>query len=237
MYIQFVFSHYGYFSLCRLAEQFGCAGIVNCEPRAMASTSSSTTVSSYNNNRPPLPLDEQFYSPFPSTCNCPDQKETVQHVSWKPTNPLRRFTVCPNRFKDVKELQKCKLCKCSLFEWNDTPLTDFQKSMWFRLKGMVQSLENQVQSLEDQVARLEAEAALMVDLQQQKDKIIAKLEATVADKPKEKAKKVKKVKKICCFPISVVVFSLGVFLIAWWLKLNGSPCWRSLKAQGLMLSP
>jgi len=215
----------------------------------MASTSSSTTVSSYNNNRPSLPLDGQFYSPYPSTCKCPDEKETVQHVSWKPTNLLRRFTVCPYRYKDEKELEKLKLCKCSLFVWNDTELTDFQKSMWFQLMDMnqslknqvqslenqVQSLKNQVQSLENQVARLEAKAA-------QKDKIIAELEAIVADKPKEEAKKadkpkeeakkVKKVKKICCFPISVVVFSLGVFLIAWWLKLNGS-----LEAQWLMLSP
>jgi len=212
-------SHYGSFSLCRLAEQFGCAGIVNCEPRAMASTSSSTAVSSYNKNKPPLPLDEQFNSPTPSSCQCPDNKETVQYVSWKPTNPLRRFTVCPNRYKDLKDDQH-KLYKCSLFEWNDTPLTNFQKSMWFRLKDMVGNLETQVGSLENQVERLKAEAA-------NKDMIIAKLEATVAEKPKEEAKKVKKVKKvkkISCFPISVVVFSLVVFLIAWWLKLNGSPC-------------
>jgi t-SNARE complex subunit (syntaxin) len=74
--------------------------------------------------------------------------------------------------------------------------------------------------LENQVERLKAEAA-------NKDMIIAKLEATVTEKPKEEAKKVKKVKKvkkISCFPISVVVFSLVVFLIAWWLKLNGSFC-------------
>jgi t-SNARE complex subunit (syntaxin) len=82
---------------------------------------------------------------------------------------------------------------------------------------MVGNLETQVGSLENQVETLKAEAA-------NKDMIIAKLEATVTEKPKEEAKKVKKVKKISCFPISVVVFSLVVFLIAWWLKLNGSPC-------------
>ncbi|OQU89301.1 hypothetical protein SORBI_3002G170740 [Sorghum bicolor] len=180
----------------------------------MASTTS-TACSSHQHEPPPVPFDPEYYNPTPCNCLCPDRKMAIQLVSWTPKNPVRRYTVCPNRYKNPNDSYK-------LFEWNDPEIpSHFQKVTLLQLKAKVTSLVNQIVSLEAQVAQMD-------ELLKWKDASITNLQAEVVKKV-EKVKTVEKVKKKvvkngCCFPNSLVVFSFVVFLIACWcsLKLNDS---------------
>lgn len=107
--------------------------------------------------------------------------------------------------------------RCQLYEWNDPEISNaFQKKTILKLKDKVMSLQNQVSSLEAQVAQMD-------DLVRWKDNNLAKLRKEVDEKDmllrgmhdKLEEVKEKEVKKICCFPMSLVLFAFVIFVACW----------------------
>jgi uncharacterized coiled-coil protein SlyX len=107
--------------------------------------------------------------------------------------------------------------RCQLYEWNDPEISNsFQKKTVLKLKDKVMSLQNQVSSLEAQVAQMD-------DLVRWKDNNLAKLLKEVDEKDRllrgmhDKLEEVKEeeVKKICYFPMSLVLFAFVIFVACW----------------------
>lgn len=89
--------------------------------------------------------------------------------------------------------------------------------------------------MKDKATSFEAQVAQMEQLLRLKDNDLDILLKEVAekdmllqgkndllDKLEKEVKKEKKVKKICCFPTSLVIFSLVIFLVCWCYPLVSS---------------
>jgi len=124
--------------------------------------------------------------------------------------------------------------KCNLYQWNDPEISNnFLKRMVCKLRDKVRRLEVQVAE-KDELLRwkdmMVSEMEMGTNLQTEvagKDALLRGKD-DLLHKEKEKEKNVKKVKKICWFPMSVVIFSFVIFMIACWCyHVNDSPSRRS----------